>query len=270
MAEHDGTWAVTYWGWSAFTVAAPGGTTVAFDPVTTPFIGPADAGHKDFAAAEAILVTHGHFDHCWDAPPLAQRLGIPLISSPAVCEFARRQHGTPPELLREVAVGDVVTVGGIRVHVFEWIHRVMDFSMIPPERQPYFEELKPYARAAAGDSPKLGFVLETPGLGALCNYCEGFNNRTDMAAVEEIGRRHQPAVVLAGVQFDYQPYVARAARALGAPEVLLFEPHGALWRYLQVPSRSPDRFAAAVQEQCPRTKVRVLAPREPCAVAGRR
>src|SRR5437667_6829143 len=46
--------------------------------------------------ADAIVVTHGHFDHLLDAPILMQKTGAQLVGSSTSVELARRV-GAPPE-----------------------------------------------------------------------------------------------------------------------------------------------------------------------------
>lgn len=59
-----------------------GGTAVVVDPGegaagTVPDI----LGHED-VALEAVLLTHGHIDHLWAAPTLAERFDVPVLLHP--------------------------------------------------------------------------------------------------------------------------------------------------------------------------------------------
>ncbi|MEW2510298.1 MBL fold metallo-hydrolase [Streptomyces sp. NPDC046870] len=55
---------------------------------------------------EAILITHGHMDHTWDAVPLARRYGIPAWIHPADrYQFGAPAKGLPDTFPRELLVG---------------------------------------------------------------------------------------------------------------------------------------------------------------------
>lgn len=83
---------------------------------------------------EAVLATHGHLDHIWDAAELADEYAVPvaihgtdrfLLADPAAGlgpQFAALVAGaefTEPIQVREVADGDALEYGGLR---FEVIH----------------------------------------------------------------------------------------------------------------------------------------------------
>jgi hydroxyacylglutathione hydrolase len=55
---------------------------------------------------EAILVTHGHMDHTWDAVPLAQRYGVPTWIHPADrYQLGAPARGLPDSFPRELLAG---------------------------------------------------------------------------------------------------------------------------------------------------------------------
>ncbi|MFJ5968619.1 MBL fold metallo-hydrolase [Streptomyces sp. NPDC093060] len=55
---------------------------------------------------EAVLITHGHMDHTWDAVPLARRYGIPAWIHPADrYQFGAPAKGLPDTFPRELLVG---------------------------------------------------------------------------------------------------------------------------------------------------------------------
>ncbi|NJP51196.1 MBL fold metallo-hydrolase [Streptomyces sp. SBST2-5] len=55
---------------------------------------------------EALLITHGHMDHTWDAVPLARRYGVPAWIHPADrYQFGAPAKGLPDTFPRELLVG---------------------------------------------------------------------------------------------------------------------------------------------------------------------
>ena len=78
---------------------------------------------------EKILVTHGHFDHCGEAKPLADQLGVP-IEGPQLddtflletLDVSGPRFGLPPGVNfvpdRWLVEGDTVTVGSLTFDVY--------------------------------------------------------------------------------------------------------------------------------------------------------
>lgn len=88
-----------------------------------------DAIAKAGVTVEKILLTHGHIDHAGEAKPLAQELGVPIEGSNEADRFwlARLDEdgrnwgipGVPFEPDRWLVEGDVVSVGELRLDVWE-------------------------------------------------------------------------------------------------------------------------------------------------------
>ncbi|MEY9877204.1 hydroxyacylglutathione hydrolase [Streptacidiphilus sp. MAP12-33] len=69
----------------------PGAACVIVDPGHQAFQPVLDLVEKHRLTPEAVLLTHGHMDHTWDAAPLADHFGVPAWIHPA----DRYQLGAP-------------------------------------------------------------------------------------------------------------------------------------------------------------------------------
>jgi len=70
---------ITWWGHAAFVVKTPGGATLAIDPWLTNPKAPKDMAWPE--QVDAILVSHGHFDHVGDTVALAKKTGATVVAS---------------------------------------------------------------------------------------------------------------------------------------------------------------------------------------------
>ena len=83
------TMKITYYGHSCFAVET-GGKTLLFDP----FITPNDLAKSieiDSIKADYILVTHGHFDHIFDAAAIAKKTGATVVANFEVATWLGQQ-----------------------------------------------------------------------------------------------------------------------------------------------------------------------------------
>lgn len=88
---------------------------------------------------DAVLVTHGHVDHLFDAPYILQKRGARLLASETSVEMARLS-GVPAKQGRAVHAGDVVKVRGATIRVLKATHdRILGeipFNGPAPQQQP--------------------------------------------------------------------------------------------------------------------------------------
>lgn len=71
--------------------------------------------------ADALLITHAHYDHLLDAPAIALRTGALAYGPPNACDLLAL-HGVPAEQARLVRPGDCLAVGPFAVEVFPARH----------------------------------------------------------------------------------------------------------------------------------------------------
>jgi len=76
---------ITWLGHGTFQLQLPSGEVFLMDPF---FDGNPKfpAGHQ-FTRVDAILITHGHFDHIHDAVPLARKFSPPVVAIYEICQW---------------------------------------------------------------------------------------------------------------------------------------------------------------------------------------
>ena len=121
-----------------------------------------DEGYNHFPGrADAILVTHAHFDHLIDVPDLMHRTGADLFSGPTAVNLAR-SLGAPARDCKIVKPGDVRTIGPWTIRVLTAQHDRL-FGKIPfPGR--IETQMRPPRKASdwvVGEP--LAFVIEAAG-----------------------------------------------------------------------------------------------------------
>lgn len=109
------------------------GTRIAFDP----FLGmrfnesPAKRRIREsaFLSADAVFVTHGHFDHIRDIPSLYAGTDIPIYATATPCDTLKRL-GIRENRLRLIAPSDVIETGPFRITVYQGRHCRFDFGVV--------------------------------------------------------------------------------------------------------------------------------------------
>ncbi len=127
-----------------------------------------DLVKRHLPGADAIFITHSHFDHLLDAAETARQTGASVHGSPNTCTILRAER-LPEGQIVEMHPGSVVDRGGMRVTALaERPHQwVAGFGM-----QPLNHDLKPPLRARdyAMDFG-LSFLVECAGVRLLTEVC---------------------------------------------------------------------------------------------------
>jgi L-ascorbate metabolism protein UlaG (beta-lactamase superfamily) len=109
--------AITWLGHASFVLRTPGGKTLLFDPWYTgnPSF-PADAKP---AAADLILISHGHSDHITDAAVMAKATGATVVG---IWEVTSWLGGKGVQNLEPMNKGGTIAVQGLRITMTEALH----------------------------------------------------------------------------------------------------------------------------------------------------
>ena len=103
----------TFWGQAAWIITTPEGATIAIDPWLDNPIAPKLDQPKPL---DAILVTHGHFDHVGNTVALAKKTGAKVIAPYELTLLM----GAPNSV--GVGIGGTIVVKDATIHVVEALH----------------------------------------------------------------------------------------------------------------------------------------------------
>jgi L-ascorbate metabolism protein UlaG (beta-lactamase superfamily) len=109
---------VTWLGHSTFLMTSPKGVRLLFDPflANNPACPPSA---KRVDSVNLMLITHGHSDHCEDAPALARETGATVVASPELAGWLGRQG---VKHLRPMNIGGRQRLSGLDIAMVAAVH----------------------------------------------------------------------------------------------------------------------------------------------------
>jgi hypothetical protein len=183
-----------------------GDQVILIDPYVTRFplwrmaVGRVRPNRERIAAkiprCDFVLVTHPHVDHLLDVPDVVRDMGAVALGSANTCRLLT-VLGVPAAQVREIDVGDRLTLGNFRVDVLPAGH--VTFWGWRPFSGPLPSDLRPPLRARDYRMDRcLGFLVDVGGHRLL--HCPGVAVPAEVLTVKPLGTRARYESLLRGVR----------------------------------------------------------------------
>ena len=209
------------------------------------------------AHADAILVTHSHYDHLLDVPDIAKRTGARIIGTASTARVAHAA-GISDALVTTVSGGEALTIGPFTVHALRSLHSLIreENAEIPPAVH------VPLSADGYAEGNTLAYAVNVAGHTILvlgtANYIES----------ELVGLRPDIAIVGIKLRGRVPDFTCRLMHVLGNPPLVLANHFDAHWHPLGRDQMdvtpegraSIEKFPREVHACSPATKVVVPEP----------
>ncbi len=116
---------IRWLGTACFQIHLDNGKTILIDPFLDDSVG-APIRSEEIEGCDAILLTHGHYDHVLDVGKLARRFRPSIYCSQEVAGVLSRHQEIDPGRFTPVTAGDTIESDGFRVEVVRGVH--VDFA----------------------------------------------------------------------------------------------------------------------------------------------
>ena len=226
---------ITWLGHSTFQLRLDSGEVYVLDPwIDNPKY---PAGHK-FARVDAVLVTHGHFDHIAGVTQLAREFGAKVAGIYEVCSYLKSKG---VETTLPMNIGGTQAIGPLRV------------TMTPARHSSGIEDEKGNI-IYGGESA--GYVLHFPD-GRAAYFAGDTSVFSDMQLIEQL-YRPELAVLPIGDLFTMDPLQAALACRLLKPKKVLPMHYGTF-----PPLTGRPEHLVELLKDLPGTEVWTLEPGQP-------
>lgn len=260
---------IQYFGWSGVALQhsdALIGFDLFGDSVTPAVLG--------LERTNILCLTHGHPEH---AGSLRELLEDPaarpylanthLVSSSAVIAHVNRNNVLPPENVHHVVDGETVTIAGVKITAFTWVH----MPLLPPGLWPKLEyivqlAIHPVDLVRIGtlglrlpaNAPQLGFHVTYPDGLTVLNYAEGVHRLTNAGEVEQVAAKFPATMLFFAVEPDDAEAIPRWVEMLAPSEVYIYEAHRP-WRELfHLPFIDLNDYAGTLTQRFPHLAIHPL------------
>jgi L-ascorbate metabolism protein UlaG (beta-lactamase superfamily) len=167
---------------------------------------------REIHPAQAVFVSHGHFDHLLDAPEVARKLGCPLYTSYQGEKLAEAE-GLPAQLRKPIVDGSLVQVGDIGVEAVQSQHSDMITQRLAGGEMtdhPTF----PMGFMDYKNGPTYGFLIRWRGRTI-------YHNGTAQIVEAGIRNRHADVVLMCVSGWTATPHLWERVGAALTPTVLV-------------------------------------------------